>query len=84
VNRPPGGRWREVQFVGGPLDGELTYYRGPGRPFGMRKFLDPALDPARGVRAGDLLHVYEFQASPDRREAYQYRGTELAPERAGS
>ena len=68
--------WKEIPFRGGgPQDGGASKVRGVGRVQFLR-FVDPANDPAAGVKAGDLLHVYEYVKAEDGSESYAYRGTE--------
>ena len=79
TRRPSGEGWVEVPFTGGgPKDGDSTFYRGAGYPDRLCKFLDPSLDPAKGVHDGDLLHVYEFRRDDAGHEEFAYIGTERA------
>ena len=78
--RPEGKGWKPVEFFGGPKDGDVTWYRGPdkGEPDTHVRFLDPSKDPAKGVKPGDMIHLYKFRRYANGVERYEYQGTQKA------
>ena len=64
--------WSWMEIVGGPKDGERSYFK--GRPLGELGFIDPSIaDDA--YKPGDLCHRYRVGLGPDGFAVYKWAGT---------